>query len=131
MCTKKIFVIDDEPDTVAYLSVLLEDNGYDVISAHNVEEAMALLKDNSPDLIMVDVMMPGASGLNFVVQLRQDPRHDAVPVIMVTGKAEVFQDKGRSYLDRYNVRPPEGILEKPFEHEVLLRTVERLLERPR
>ncbi len=124
---KKILVVDDEPDTIAYVTALLEDNEYATLSAHNAERGLALMETEAPDLILVDVMMPGASGLSLIHQLRKNPSYAETPVIMVTGKAEVLQDGGRSYLDRFQVRPPEGVLEKPFDPDNLLRMVKNVL----
>jgi CheY-like chemotaxis protein len=125
---KKILVVDDEPDTVAYLTAILEDNGYAVCSAHNAEKAIELLQKELPDLMLVDVMMPGASGLNLIRQVRSHPKSCDLPVIVVTGKAEVLLDGFHSCLDRFNVRHPDGIAEKPFDPASLLKMVDQLLE---
>ena len=125
---KKILVVDDEPDTVAYLTAILEDNEYAVCSAHDAEKAMELLDKELPDLMLLDVMMPGASGLNLIRRVRSHPRHGALPVIVVSGKAEVLQEGFRSYLDRFCVKHPDGIAEKPFDPTVLLKMVDGLLE---
>jgi len=109
------------------VTTLLEDHAYSVLSAHNAEKAMDILEGENADLILVDVMMPGASGLSLIQRLRNNPKHAAIPVIMITGKAEVLEDRGRSYLNRFHVRPPEGILEKPFDPDNLLSLVERVL----
>lgn len=124
---KKILVVDDEPDTVAYLTALLEDSAFDVRSAHNADRALEMLHQELPDLVLVDVMMPGTSGLNLIRQLRANPRSSDLPVIVVTGKAEVLHDRFRSYFERYRVRAPDGIAEKPFDPAGLIRMVEELL----
>jgi CheY-like chemotaxis protein len=124
---KKILVVDDEPDARAYVTALLEDNDYTVLSAHNADTGMALIEREGADLILVDVMMPGASGLSLVHKLRSDPKYAGTPVILVTGKPEVLEDGGCSYLDRFRVKPPEGILEKPFDPSSLLSMVESFL----
>ena len=125
---KTILVVDDEPDTIDYVTALLEDNDYNVLSAPNAERGVALLEKERPDLILVDVMMPGASGLSLIHQIRRNPKHTKTPVILVTGKPEVLQDGGRSYLDRFRVEPPDGILEKPFDPANLLSMVEGFLK---
>jgi CheY-like chemotaxis protein len=125
---KKILVVDDEPDTVAYLTAILEDHGYAVCSAHNAEKGMELLEQELPDLMLVDVMMPGTSGPNLVRQVRGHPTHGDLPVIVVTGKAEVLHDGFHSYFDRFNVKHPDGIAEKPFDPASLLKMVDDLLK---
>ncbi len=124
---KKILVIDDEPDTIAYVTALLEDHAYRVSSAHSTEAGLFLVEREIPDLILVDVMMPGASGLSLVQTLRTTPRFSTIPVIMLTGRAEILKDGGCSYLNRFRISPPEGILEKPFEPEALLNLLKSLL----
>lgn len=125
---KKILVVDDEPDTVAYLTAILEDNEYAVCSAHNAEKAMEVLGEELPDLILVDVMMPGTSGLSLIRQVRGHPQYAHLPVIVVTGNAEVLHYRFHSYLDRFHTRHPEGIAEKPFDPGRLLKMVSELLE---
>ncbi len=128
MTVKKILVVDDEPDTVAYLTAILEDHEYAVCSAHNAEKAMELLDAELPDLMLVDVMMPGASGLNLIRQVRTHPRCGDLPVVVVSGKAEVLREGFKSYLDRFSVKQPDGIAEKPFDPASLLKMVDGLLQ---
>jgi CheY-like chemotaxis protein len=124
---KKILVVDDEPDTVAYVAAVLEDHAYRVLTAHNAERGMEILNREGADLILVDLMMPGASGLNLIHRLRSNVRYEKIPVILLTGRAEVLADRGHSYLDRFHVRPPEGVLEKPFDPDHLLSVVGRFV----
>ncbi len=126
MDPKKILVVDDEPDTIVYVTAVLEDNDYQVSSAHNAERGMELLEKDPPDLIIVDVMMPGASGLDFIQQIRRHPVHADLPVIVVTGKGEILRNKCRSFMECSGVRPPDEILEKPFDPKNLLRAIEIL-----
>jgi CheY-like chemotaxis protein len=126
---KKILVVDDEPDTVAYLTAILEDNDYAVCSAHNAEKAMELLNTELPDLMLVDVMMPGASGLNLIRRVRTHPKHGDLPVIVVSGKAEVLREGFQSYLDRFSVKHPDGVAEKPFDPAALVEMVGGLLRK--
>ncbi len=126
MDSKKILVVDDEPDTIVYVTAVLEDNAYQVSSAYNAKKGMELLEKDPPDLIIVDVMMPGASGLDFIQQIRRHPVHTALPIVVVTGKGEILKNKCRSYMECSGVRPPEYILEKPFEPKDLLKVIEVL-----
>ncbi len=126
---KRILVVDDEPDAVAYLRVILEDNSYEVVSAHNAEKGMELLEKNPPDLILADVMMPGASGLDFILRVRRNAACSKLPIIVITGKAEVLEDRCRSYLERFGVSPPDEVVEKPFDPEALLETIDSLLKK--
>ena len=127
MGAKKILVVDDEPDAVAYLTAILEDNDYEVISAHNADKGIELLEKDPPDLILADVMMPGASGLDFILRVRRSSTCSRLPIILITGKAEILEDKCHSYLERYNVKPPDGFLEKPFNPGLLLKMIDAYL----
>ncbi len=126
MDAKKILVVDDEPDTIVYVTAVLEDNAYQVSSAHNAEKGMELLEKDPPDLIIVDVMMPGASGLDFIQQIRRHPLHSDLPVLVVTGKGEILKNKCRSFLECSGVRPPDEILEKPFDPKDLIKAIDAL-----
>ena len=129
MGAKRILVVDDEPDTVAYVTALLEDHSFNVSSAHNAEKGMEILEKAPPDLILVDVMMPGASGLDFIHQVRRRPQSSALPIVVITGKGDILQDRCRSYLERFGVMPPDEILEKPFDPEDLLKVVDTFFEK--
>ena len=128
MDAKKILVVDDEPDAVAYLQALLEDHAYTVVSAHSVEKGHKVLEADKPDLVLADVMLPGVSGLDLVLRIRKDPKWNRLPVVVITGEAAIVHDRCRSYLERYEVSPPDAILEKPFDPKRLLETLGELLE---
>ena len=128
MGEKRILVVDDEPDTIAYMVALLEDHAYQVVTAPNTEKALVLFDQEPPDLIIVDVMMPGASGLDFIHQIRRSPISYELPIIVISGMGEILHDRCQSYLERYGVRPPDEILEKPFNPDDLLKMIELFLK---
>ncbi len=122
--SKKILVVDDEPDVVTYLSTVLRDAGYETLEASNGEEAMAQIKTNHPDLITLDITMPEMTGVKTYRTLKESAELKAVPVIIVTGVAHDF----RQFIStRTQVPPPEGYLEKPVKPEDLLAEVKRLV----
>ena len=90
MAPKQILVVDDEPDITTYLSSFLEDNGYTVLCAEDATVALSLLECYVPDLILVDVMMPGRSGLDFLVTVRRDPRLGNIPQAMQTAPIQTL-----------------------------------------
>ncbi len=120
---KKILVIDDEPDVVCYLSTVLADEGYEVISADNGREGLDRARAEVPDLITLDVTMPGISGIEVLTRLRRDPRTAEIPVVVVTGVAS-FQ----TITDQRALRPPDGFLQKPVDVGALVSTVAELLD---
>jgi len=71
MSSKKILIIDDEPDVVTYLSAVLEANGYKSYATSNIKIAMEQVEDIRPDLICLDIVMPQETGISFYTRLRQ------------------------------------------------------------
>ncbi|MET1247373.1 response regulator transcription factor [Sporolactobacillus sp. STCC-11] len=82
--TKKIMVVDDEPSIVTLLSFNLKKAGYDVLTAANGTDALKLARDSRPDLIVLDLMLPGMDGMDVCKQLRQERYF--VPILMLTAK---------------------------------------------
>ena len=121
---KTILVIDDEPDTVVYISSLLEDNGYDIVSAADGEQGLTKVKEGKPDLVTLDVTMPEKSGVRFYRDLRESEEWKDIPVIMITGVSKDFE---RFISTRRQVPPPDGYLPKPIDQEKLLSMVKELI----
>ncbi|WP_280154515.1 response regulator [Piscinibacter sp. XHJ-5] len=83
---KKILLVDDSKTELHFLSDLLEKRGYTIRTAENGEEAMRRLAEETPDLILMDVVMPGQNGFQLTRAITRDPRFVNVPVIMCTSK---------------------------------------------
>ena len=86
MTIKKILVVDDSPTERFALTELLSERGYQVVTAENGEDAIAKSKSEMPDLILMDVVMPGQNGFQLTRAITRDPRFANVPVIMCTSK---------------------------------------------
>jgi twitching motility two-component system response regulator PilH len=86
MTIRKILVVDDSKTELHHLSELLGKRGYSVRTAENGEEAMKKLGEDKPDLILMDVVMPGLNGFQLTRSITRDPRFSGVPVIMCTSK---------------------------------------------
>jgi twitching motility two-component system response regulator PilH len=86
MAIKNILLVDDSKTELHFLSDLLEKRGYKVRTAENGEEAMRRLGEETPDLILMDVVMPGQNGFQLTRAITRDPRFANVPVIMCTSK---------------------------------------------
>ncbi len=82
---KKILIIDDDPVIVKYLKAVFSDNGYASCEAGSSMEGLDRVRQEKPDLITLDIQMPGLDGLGFLTQLRQGERTQNVPIIMVSG----------------------------------------------
>ena len=121
---KSILIIDDEPDTLTYFSSLLQDDGFETRTAENIEEALKMIRESTPDLITLDITMPETSGVRCYRELRSSEEWKSIPVVIITGMAETF----RGFISsRKQVPPPDGYLAKPVSEKELLETVHRLL----
>lgn len=123
---KRILVVDDDPDIVDYVCTFLEDSGYDVSSAGGAVPAISELEKAIFDLVIVDVLMPGRSGLDLLVTLRRDIRWGDLPVVVLTGNDPVLEDGGRSYTGGAGIRGADEVLGKPLDTALLLSTLQRL-----
>ena len=110
MSVRKILVVDDSRTELHFLSRLLGKKGYDVRTAQNGDEAMRRLTEDTPDLILMDVVMPGQNGFQLTRSITRDPRWSRVPVIMCTSKnQETDKVWGmRQGASDYIVKPVDG-----------------------
>ena len=83
-----ILVVEDEPAIQELITLNLEQSGYSPLRAHEAEQAIELVRDELPDLVLLDWMLPGMSGIEFARRLRADRRTQDVPIIMLTARAE-------------------------------------------
>jgi twitching motility two-component system response regulator PilH len=88
MPIQKILIVDDSKTELHHLSDLLGKRGYQVRTAENGEEALRRLAEETPDLILMDVVMPGQNGFQLTRTITRDPRWSTVPVIMCTSKGQ-------------------------------------------
>ena len=126
---KKILVIDDEPDMVTFLSTLLEDCGYEIITASDGEEGFAKVKSEKPDLISLDLLMPNKTGIKMFRELRKDPELGSTPVVMVTGFAtdDAPNMDFKKWIHERSIKPPEAYIEKPVDKDVLIKEIQRII----
>jgi DNA-binding response OmpR family regulator len=120
---RTILVIDDEPELVKLLDYNLSKAGYLVLSARDGESGLAAARKHAPDAIILDVMMPGLDGWEVCKRLRQDPSTSALPVLMLTAKA----DEGDRVLGLE--LGADDYVGKPFGVRELLARVKALLRR--
>jgi CheY-like chemotaxis protein len=122
---KRILVVDDEADVRAYLSMALEDAGFAVDTAADGLDALEMARRNPPDLISLDLIMPGHSGARCYHDLQKDKRLAKIPVLIVTGHAR--DDLGRSDFEQMVMSGPGIYLEKPVSHESYVAAVSKML----
>ena len=89
---KKVLVVDDDQNTVKFLTVALQENGYEAAGAYDGEEGLKKLQEAKPDLVILDVMMPKRTGFTLFKRLRKDEAYKNIHVIMVTGIASVLSE---------------------------------------
>ena len=129
MAPRNAVIIDDEPDVTTYFETLLADNGWDVRTANDPNEGIALAQAAPPDVILLDVMMPERGGLSTLIALRKDERTAKVPVVLVTGIQESLTADFEAFLDRFKKYHPDAYVQKPVDKEELLQTVEKVTNR--
>lgn len=115
---KKLLLIEDNAITRAELAGILQHEGYEIVPAANGEEALQQLRDgSSPDLILLDMLMPVLDGWHFLRRIQSEGSQQHIPIIVITG----------TILSREwaNTHGCAGFLRKPIEREALLQEVER------
>jgi two-component system alkaline phosphatase synthesis response regulator PhoP len=117
LISKKILIVEDDPSVLRATSYILEKEGYEVLSAENGLEGLKKARESSPDLLILDVMLPGIDGFEICHILRGEPRTAQLPILMFSAKGQ-DSDKATGLkvgADEY--------LTKPVDREVLLSKV--------
>ena len=128
MSGARVLVVEDDPDIVDYLSFFLEDEGFEVAHAGRCSVARQMMDEYQPQVVLIDALLPGKSGLELLVWLRRDPRWSDLPLVVVTGNDQLLEDDCQSYLGAHEgVRGPDGVLGKPVDRATLLAVLEKLL----
>ena len=126
----RILVVDDEETIRIYLTLLLEDRGYEVRTAEDADRAIEALEAESFDLVCLDVMMPRRSGITLYKCIREKQKWDGMPAMFISGFSQVqdLRDPAafRKTVRDENIPMPDLCLEKPVEPQVLLDAVARL-----
>jgi len=121
LCT--VLIVDDEPDIRAMVATALELSDIAVLQAGDAQEGYAMVVDEKPDLLLLDWMMPGTSGIELARRLKSDDRTDEIPIIMLTAKAE--EDNKIQGLDA----GADDYVTKPFSPRELVARVKAILRR--
>jgi len=130
MMSTKILVVDDDPDILEAISLILEAHGYKIVAARDGIEALNKLKEEKPDLMILDLLMPRLDGFGVCKELK-DPRwakYAHIPIIILSS---VRQDasKRRYELETGVQLDVDDYVEKPIEHTVLLERIEKVLKK--
>ncbi len=121
----KILVIDDEIDVRKYISTLLVDNGFEVLTAENGKEGLEIAKESLPDLITLDIAMPEESGFTTFQEFKNDKRTKGIPIIIITGFDIYLKDS----FSKFNLTSElDGYFEKPIDREAFIKKIKELLK---
>jgi excisionase family DNA binding protein len=116
-----ILVVDDDPRLREYLRVNLEMEGYEVVEAGSADEGLAALDEEPPDLILLDVMMPGVDGWQMLSRVRERHGLGSIPVVMFSGKVDAEQASAAE------AAGAQAFIGKPFDPQQLIASTKQLL----
>jgi DNA-binding response OmpR family regulator len=120
--SKKVMIVDDEPDIRFTVGRMLEMNGYTVIKAVDGKDCIKKLNESTPDLVLLDIMMPEMSGWDVVAKIKENPSWNEIPIIFLTAKGDTMSiGMGGLATQDYIV--------KPFNIKDLKNRIEQLLKK--
>ena len=121
MSARRILVVEDNDMNMQLVEYLLEEEGYDIVKATSGEEALAITRDalNAPDLILMDIHLPGMDGLAVVRAIKEDARTSRIPVLALTAHAM------RGDKDRFLEAGCDGYISKPIDVKTFVASIER------
>jgi DNA-binding response OmpR family regulator len=146
---KKVLVVDDDENTRRFLTVALEENGYEAVTAEDGDDGYHKIVEENPDLILLDVMMPKKTGFSLFKQLRRKEEYKDIPIIMLTGVAGVLEEdeavaegdthespfdslreglrRGIQKMREEGLIRPEMFIDKPIDPEELIEAVRGII----
>jgi len=128
--SKKVLVVDDDPDVRSFVVTVLEENQYIPLVAQDGVEGLEMIQKEQPDLVILDVLMPRGSGIRLYRTLKTDEKLNQIPIIMFTGITLRSFLKSQKVLNEFKggeVPEPDIYLEKPVEPEELAAAVNKKL----
>jgi CheY-like chemotaxis protein len=121
MSKAKILVVDDDASSLELMEAMLVPNGYEIITANDGSKAVAIIVEQKPDLILLDIMMPGLDGYSTLAKIKENKTISKIPVVMLTAMG--YQLNKELALQIGAV----GYITKPVDLAELLKTISRLL----
>jgi two-component system alkaline phosphatase synthesis response regulator PhoP len=123
---QKILIVDDDPDLVEAVSIILESKGYAVAAAYGGIEGLEKVKTEKPDLIVLDVMMPDKDGYEVCKELKADEKYRSIPILLLT--AVVSKISSTKYTQQMGMETEaDDYVDKPVEPDELVRRIEVLI----
>ena len=114
---KKIITVDDEPDVLVQVEFVLKKSGYQVITAENGDDGWKLICKERPDLVLLDLLLPGINGIEISQRIKADGQLKNIPVILLTASAD-------DIIKKVQTASADDYLLKPFEYPELLKKIE-------
>jgi len=127
---KRVLNVEDDPDIRTFVSTVLEENGYTPIMAKDGEEGIKKVREEKPDLIILDILMPKQSGIKMYHDLKTDDSLKDIPVVMLSGVSRRTFLRSQAALTEFGdetVPEPQAYLEKPVEPEDLAEILKKIL----
>ncbi len=144
---KQLLIVEDQDETVIFVSQILQDYGYDYKVARNGVDALAAVRQKRPDLVLLDIMMPRKSGIQVFREMKNDPDLKNIPIVVVTGTSQVTgvdirtgeekpkkdegdvvaREFGSVLSEKIKDLTPDGLIEKPITPAVLINKIQDLL----
>ena len=118
----RVLLVDDSPTIVALLRKLLRQNGYETLEAGDAETGIELARSEQPDLVFLDIVLPGMNGFAALRALRRDPLTKAIPIIMISGNVAATE---QFYVQRIGA---DDFMKKPFSRAEVFSRIEVLLD---
>ncbi|MBN1173753.1 MAG: response regulator [Micromonosporaceae bacterium] len=122
MCAQRLLIVDDEDDIREIAQLSMEIGGWEVSCARSGTEGLRMAADHPVDVILLDVMMPDLDGPQTLQRLRSDPKTSRIPVIFLTAKAQIAEQRQLQSLGA------RGVIAKPFDPMALAGEVTRIIE---
>lgn len=119
----RVAIVDDDPGIVKVISVILKTNGFEVVDALSGAGALALIKAERPDVVLLDIMMPDVDGFEVCRQLKEDPETSGIPVVFVSAKT------GTDHVDKGLELGAAGYIIKPFAPAVMIAKIREVTNR--
>jgi len=126
MSAKYILIVDDDPDLVETVSMMLESKGFEVGKAYDGIEGEEAIKKRRPDVLILDVMMPRKNGYQLCKELKTNKWTQEIPIILLTAVGEAVPTTSYSHADGMSAEA-EDFIPKPVDAATLVEAVERLL----
>jgi twitching motility two-component system response regulator PilH len=128
--SKKVLIVDDDPDVRLFNATVVEESGFIPVEAENGEQGLKMVKEEAPDLVILDVLMPRQSGIRLYRELKTDSSLKNVKVIMLSGVAKRTFLRSQKALTEFGgdkVPEPEIYIEKPVEPEELAEAIKKMI----